>query len=90
MILGKSLDYESDIQSYDLIVRVADESSASLVTINCAVTPVNEDDPIIVAGGVANVREDESTGSVIGGVQASDADYAPHGISNYYFVGMCT
>ena len=81
------MDYESGIQSYNLIVRVSDQSNSILVNIACGVTPINDAPPVIVPGGVSTIREDLATGNIIGTVQASDADLPPHGISGYQFVG---
>ena len=81
------MDYESDYRDYKLRVRVSDQSYVSYVDVTISVSPINEDPPTVIAGGVSTIREDTPIGTIIGGVEATDLDDKPHDIIFYQFAG---
>ncbi|XP_052086465.1 protocadherin Fat 4-like [Mytilus californianus] len=75
LLLKTAVNFESDITSYNLIIRVSDGTNLVNITGTITVTDVNEEVPEFISGEYTiNVPENSTIGSTIATVTATDID----------------
>ena len=87
--LVQSLDYETT-QFYALTVNASDSAFSTLSAFNITVTDENDNIPQFEAVSLLEITEEQSIGTRVGQVSASDADSGQNAMIAYSFVQSST
>ncbi|XP_070559235.1 protocadherin Fat 4-like isoform X2 [Ptychodera flava] len=88
---GHSVDYESAVKSYEMVVQISDGATNVNVQVSVSVSPENDENCYFSPTSWSlNVNENTAAGALIAdaSTNANDVDAHPHGIVSFDIIGV--